>query len=188
MLSKQLRYCSNKSLIFVLLMWILDPCTVPGQHWLWKGSLEKRGAGRCPSTQNTMEGEMGMLLRAPRGVPATPHLWLFPRGRRSSYSALRQASGLMAGHLFSSGLTFIGLGSSWQVSKEMGGEIQLCLEWSRLSAGAKFSPAGAQKEFSEKPMLQEQLGVWCPVQSLVPLYFPGSGLAGFLLDAHPLAE
>jgi len=128
MLSKQLRYRTDKSLIFVLVRCILDPCTVPGQRWLWKGSLEKRGAWRQPTTQKTVEGEMGMLLRAPRGLPANPRLRPFPRGRHSGYSALPQASGLVAGRLFSSVLTFIVLGSSWQVSREMGEETLLWLE------------------------------------------------------------
>lgn len=45
MLSKQLRYCSNKSWIFVSLMAILwAPCTMPE---LWKGSLG-RGSRRHP--------------------------------------------------------------------------------------------------------------------------------------------
>lgn len=187
MLTKQLGYCGNKSLIFVLLMWILGPCTMPGQHRLWKGSLEKRGAGRHPSTQNTMKGEMRMLLRAPREMPATPHLRPFPGERCSGYSALPQASGFLAGHLLSSVLTCIGLGSYSPVSREMGEEILLWFEWSRLATGAKFSPASAQKEFSEDTCAA-RTGVWCPMQNWLPLYFLGSGLVDFLLDAHPFVE
>lgn len=83
--------------------------------------------GKMLKHTNVMKGEMGMLLRALRGVPVTPALWSFCGGRCSGYSALPQASGFVAGHLFSSVLTFIGLGNSWQVSGEVGEEILLCL-------------------------------------------------------------
>lgn len=70
----------------------------------------------------------GDAAESPERGASHPLSAAIPGRRRLGYSAPLQASGLMTGHLFSSVLTFIGLGSSWQVSSEMGEEILLWLE------------------------------------------------------------
>lgn len=125
MLPKSLRYCTSKSLIFVLPMFTLTLplCLVSTGHGRdpWRG-----GEQGDVETPKPWERGNGDAAESPEGVPANLGLWLFPEGRCSGFSALLQASAFVAGHLFTSVLTFIGLENSWQASREEGEEILLC--------------------------------------------------------------